>query len=249
MKLKTSLFVTAAAAAMAANMAAANPMDNTKLTFGYDSYSSDYGDGDGMWLRGDTNVDLGGIDLDLGASHGDIGGDDAATSFSVAPKFDLGGGIKAGAFLDYTMIDDDDDTTAMHYGATGEYVTGDLTVSGYAGLGSIESAADMDTTVYGVAANYDLAGAFDAGAFYNAELADAGDVTEMGVSVGYDLQGFVVPSYVVASYSLVDNAGSDDTKMGLTMTVPLGNSGKADRGVVKAHKRSVMVNGSFLSAK
>lgn len=249
MNFKASLYLAAAAAALAANAAAANPLDEAKVTLGYDSYTADVGeDATGLWVGGETALDLGKFDVELGLTYGDVGGDNPVTAIKVAPKMDLGNGLTGGVFFDYAMIDDDAETDAMHYGVEGEYKTGDLAFSAFLGLGNWENdAMDEDTNVYGVAANYDFGAGLDAGAFYNAETTDDFDVTEFGFSVGYDLAKYSIPAYATASYAMVDVDGAEDTRVGFGLTIPLGANAKADKGAVKPSAHSVMAANSFLS--
>lgn len=247
MKMKP-IFLLTAAAVLSANVASANPLfDAAELTFGYDSFSADAGDSSGLWTRGDTTVDLMGVETDLALTYGDIGGDEPTTMFSVAPKFEVNNALTAGVFLDYAMSDDRGDLTAMHYGVEGEYDTGTVELSGFLGKGEVESdTIDLDTTVYGVAAAYEVNANIDLGAFYSVEDDDVNDATEIGFSVGYDLTGMAMPAYVSASISQLDNGTDKTDKIGVSLTVPFGKA--VNKGVKRAAPHSVMAGTLFASA-
>jgi len=244
MNFKAILFASAAVA-VSAGAAMATPLDEAKVSLGYESVEADGADLTGLFLRGDTTLAVGGVETDLSAAYGDMGDDNAALGFSIAPKFDLGNGIKVGGFFDYTYVDEAD-TDTTHYGVEADFVTGDLTFSGFFGMGDLDG---EDSTVYGLSGNFDLAGPLDAGAFYSAETIDDLDVdlTEMGVSIGYDLSALSIPLYASASLSQIEIDDETADKLAVTFTLPLGNSGKADKGIVKTHDHSIAAANSFLA--
>jgi hypothetical protein len=240
MTFKKTLF-TAALLVTAAMSAQAAEIVKSGATLGYGSASSDgAGDSDGMFVKGGATVDFGGIDLDLNAAHGDVDADEPTTILSAAPSMELSPGMKVGGFFDYSMNDSEDKS---HYGVTGEYEMQDLSISGYAGIGEYDAG---DSTVYGAALNYDLPGNLDAGAFYDAENADFGDVTQVGARVGYDMSMFSVPVYASVSYAMVDGGSNETNVMGLSLSIPLG-SGRADKSDKRFSERSVIMNGSYMS--
>lgn len=251
MNFKTTLFASAAMAVLA-GAASANPLGNVDLTFGYETYED--GDATGTWVKGETDLELGAFDAELGLTYGDLGEDDTTWAVDTKVSKDLGA-VTAGAFFDHSVTENDDNAWNGHYGLTGDYDMGAVGVEAYAGWGNYNSDVQADeyqTKVYGVTATFDLPGAFDAAAFFNTEEADMMDVTEKGLAVGYDMSSFAVPVYAALSVSKVDTkvdggANTDGTKAGFTLTVPLG--GKADKGVKLANSRSTFNNQNYMTAE
>jgi hypothetical protein len=250
MNFKATFFAALAGSTLCAAAASATPLDNTVFTFGYDNYQGEDATGgeierQGKWVRADTTFGLFGFDVDLGASHGDLMKDGAQTTFSIAPKADFGGGMKFGGYVDYTMLEDQD---VQHYGAVADYQMGDLALSGYLGYGVYE---DENSNVYGVSATYDLAGSFEAGAFYNAENFDSREVSEMGASIGYNMTAFSIPGKLTGTYSVqnFDEGETKADKVTVTYSIPLGQSGSVRPGTPSAHQRSVALARGFSTPK
>lgn len=222
MKLKLTLLAAVATTALA-GAASANPLANADLTFGYDNVETDAGaESTSTYFRGDSAMNLMGVDTDLAVQY-----QDEVIGLKAAPKFDMGNGFVLGGFAK-SSIDTDLNELGFSYGATGEFVAGDIVVDGYLGLAAagVKDALDADTNVYGVEANMDLGNNLDASVFYDAITSDAADWSATGVALGADWSERGLPLYTNVSYSKDD---ADNTKLGLTVTLPLG--GKADAGV------------------
>lgn len=252
MKLKTTL-LGSIALAMIAGAAAANPLQNPNLSFGYESFEDeDTGNTtESVWGKVTSVFDLGEFDTTLGLTYAEIGDDDSRVTFDAKMQKDLGD-VTAGAFLDFTKSSDDNDSDFGHIGLAADYDMGAVDVAAFAGFGKYTQTVGgaEDSKVYGVSANFDLPGAFDASATFKTEEMDDADYTEKGLAVGYDLSEIAAPVYIslaVTKTNIESTIDREGTRAGVTITIPLG--GKLTKGGQQAHAHSARANTSFLSAR
>lgn len=246
-----TLLLASASVAMIAGAASANPVQDINLSYGYQTFENDTTGktSDSNWVKASSDFELGAFDSALGLTLASIDDDSKRMTLNTKLQKDLGD-VTAGGFLDFTHSDDPADNTYAHIGMAADYDMGTFDVAAFAGFGryTTNPGSPKDSKVYGVAANFDLPLAFDAGAFFKTEEMDANDYTEKGLSVGYDLSGFGAPLYVAMAVTKVEVEGQnakEGTKAGLSVTVPLG--GKLATGVKQAHAHSARSNDTFLT--